>query len=209
MEDILRYRGRISQRELEEQLRDRDYDAGLVIDLHNKVFIANGFCFIVDAKREWENRELSVEGRHVAFLQNLADFRQSGDLQPVTNSLLVLTKYHAVKKEVEEYIMRNAQMSQPPTSDMIGNFFCTDLMNQLKGPDGTNPVRVVLSDTTWETEPMSDQQIQEKYGDDLDDRRRNELLEGRFELHMMSNGAQVPVYPNDEYEGVIEWIKRL
>ncbi len=209
MEDILRHRGRISQRELEEQLQERDYDANLVVDLYNNVFTADGFCFIVDASHEWEHGELSVEGRHVAFLQNLADFRQANDLESIRNSLLVLTKYDKVGTIVEEHIMRNTQSGSRPSSEIVGNFFCPNLMNQLRGPEGTNPVRVLLSDTEWEIPPVSDREIQERYGDDLDDRRRNELLEGRFALKMMPNGMQVPIYHEEEYEGIIEWIKRL
>ncbi len=206
MDEILSHRGRFSVRQLREEIEKRGYDSNLIQELYTNVFRANGFCFVVDAKHEWEEPENSVEYKHAAFLQNLSDFRRSQeDLEPIRNSMLVLTKYDAIKDDIERILMNQGNNV---TRERVGNFLCPNLVNQLYGPDGDNPVKIVLSDTEWEIEPMSPAEITEKLGA-VSPREENMYREGRFRSEVSKDGSPVPAYNKAEYEEAVEWIKGL
>ena len=215
MGDIFRTSGRITLRELEQHIADRNYDGELVTTLYNEVFRADRFCFIVDAARGMDRRRgTSAQVKHSAFLQNLKNFREANKLPPILNSMLVFTKYDAAKSRIEEFLIRNGAV---PDATTIANYQAPQLMAQLTSLQGGNghdgneatPVKVVLSSTEWEQPPMTETQIQEKYGSGLGEDEKMDLLEGMFEVKLLENGNPVPAYDQEEYEKVVEWLKAM
>ena len=211
MGDILRTSGRITLRELEERVEDRNYSAEVVAKLYNSVFHADRFCFIVDAANEMVGRRATpAETGHAAFLQNLKNFREANGLPAILDSMLVFTKYDAVKTTLEEYL-RNNTGGRQPDGMMVAHYLTPNLMSQLAslpGGEGSNP-GVILSSTEWETAPKTESQILEEYGDDVSEEKRMDLLEGTFDTKILGNGEPVPVYSEEQYEKVVQWLKAM
>ena len=210
MGDILRTSGRITLRELEQHVADRNYSAEVVAKLYNSVFHADRFCFIVDAEKEMSRRGPYAEGHHAAFLQNLKNFREANGLPTILDSMLVFTKYDAVQTKLEEYLMHNTD-GRRPDEMMVAHNLTPNLMSQLSslpGGDGSNP-RVILSGTEWLEPPMTESLIQEKYGNGKSEEEKMDLLEGTFETKILKNGEPVPMYSEEEYEKVVQWLKTM
>ena len=204
MDEVLSHRGGFSEMDLRAAIEKQGYEPGRVRDLYNNVFRATGFCFVVDAQQEFRDPGNSVEHRHAVFLQNLANYRARVELEPFQNSMLVLTKYDAVQDAVEDKLIDLG----PITSETVGNYLCPNLLNQLRGPNDRNPVRVILSDTEWEEPPKTEEEIRAE-GDNLDPRKEAALREGRFQTKVTKDGSPVPVYSQAEYEEAVNWIKSL
>ncbi len=215
MGDIFRTSGRITLRELEQHIADRDYDAQLVTTLFNDVFKADRFCFIVDAARGMNRRRgTSAQVKHAAFLQNLKNFREANKLDPIKDSMLVFTKYDAAKSRIEEFLMRNGATTDGMA---VANYQAPQLMAQLtslqsgsgQGGNGASPVKVVLSSTEWEQEPMTESEIQEKYGNGISEDEKTDLREGQFVIKLLENGTPVPEYNKEEFEKIVQWLKAM
>ena len=215
MGDIFRTSGRISLRELEQHIADRDYDAQLVTTLYNDVFRADRFCFIVDAARGLNRRRgTSAQVKHAAFLQNLKNFREANKLPPILDSMLVFTKYDAARSRIEEFLIRNGA---DPGGTTVANYQAPQLMAQLtslqggsdQGGNRANPVNVVLSSTEWQQPPMTESEIQEKYGNGITEDDKMDFLEGQFEVRLLENGNPIPVYNEEEYEKIVAWLKAM
>jgi hypothetical protein len=215
MGDIFRTSGRITLRELEQHIADRDYDAQLVTTLFNDVFKADRFCFIVDAARGMSRRrETSAQVKHAAFLQNLKNFREANKLDPIKDSMLVFTKYDAARSRIEEFLMRNGATTDGMA---VANYQAPHLMAQLtslqggsgQGGNGASPVMVVLSSTEWAQEPMTESEIQEKYGNGISEDEKTDLREGVFVIELLKNGTPVPKYSDKEFEKIVQWLKAM
>ena len=212
MGDILRTSGRISLRELEELIADRNYNAELVNTLFNEVFRADRFCFIVDAARGMNPRRgPSAQVKHSAFLQNLKNFREANKLPPILDSMLVFTKYDAAKSKIEEFLTRNGAANDGTT---VANYQAPQLMSQLTSLQGGNgqdgrAVQVILSSTEWEKPPMTEVEIQDKYGNRLSEDEKMEHREGLFNIKLLGNGKPVPIYNEEEYEKIVNWLKAM
>ena len=212
MGDILRTSGRISVRELEELIADRNYNAELVNTLFNEVFRADRFCFIVDAARGMNPRRgPSAQVKHSAFLQNLKNFREANKLPPILDSMLVFTKYDAAKSKIEEFLTRNGAANDGTT---VANYQAPQLMSQLTSLQGGNgqdgrAVQVILSSTEWEKPPMTEVEIQDKYGNRLSEDEKMEHREGLFDIKLLGNGKPVPIYNEEEYEKIVNWLKAM
>ena len=212
MGDILRTSGRISVRELEELIADRNYNAELVNTLFNEVFRADRFCFIVDAARGMNPRRgPSAQVKHSAFLQNLKNFREANKLPPILDSMLVFTKYDAARSKIEEFLTRNGAANDGTT---VANYQAPQLMSQLTSLQGGNgqdgrAVQVILSSTEWEKPPMTEVEIQDKYGNRLSEDEKMEHREGLFDIKLLGNGKPVPIYNEEEYEKIVNWLKAM
>ena len=212
MGDILRTSGRISVRELEELIADRNYNAELVNTLFNEVFRADRFCFIVDAARGMNPRRgPSAQVKHSAFLQNLKNFREANKLPPILDSMLVFTKYDAARSKIEEFLTRNGAANDGTT---VANYQAPQLMSQLTSLQGGNgqdgrAVQVILSSTEWEKPPITEVEIQDKYGNRLSEDEKMEHREGLFDIKLLGNGKPVPIYNEEEYEKIVNWLKAM
>ena len=212
MGDILRTSGRISVRELEELIADRNYNAELVNTLFNEVFRADRFCFIVDAARGMNPRRgPSAQVKHSAFLQNLKNFREANKLPPILDSMLVFTKYDVARSKIEEFLTRNGAANDGTT---VANYQAPQLMSQLTSLQGGNgqdgrAVQVILSSTEWEKPPMTEVEIQDKYGNRLSEDEKMEHREGLFDIKLLGNGKPVPIYNEEEYEKIVNWLKAM
>ena len=214
MENILQTRGDIDPAQLIEKLEEQRFDPALITDLYNQVFRADGFCFVVDACNEKFNPRNTVIGSHAVMLQNLGEYRRKHkELEPIKNAMLVLTKYDGIRGTMDEAVMQGQKSGEVTERAFIGENLASMLLAQLRGQAGyneANPVITILSSTEWATPPMtSDDEIQEKYGPNVDSVRKQELREGRFRTQTLPNGIPLPVYDQDEYELVVDWLKKL
>ena len=211
MEDILRTKGRITLRELEDHVADRSYSAELVAQLYNNVFHADRFCFIIDLARDVKQRRgTHAEVKHAAFLQNLKNFREANNLPAILDSMLVFTKYDAASKIVEEFLRRNSD-GRSPDGTMVAHNRAPTLMAQLASLPGGNKKdpEVILSSTEWRQPPMTEDEIRSKHGENISEEDRTGYLEGEFDTRLLQNGAPVPVYAEGEYEKIVDWLKAL
>ena len=98
---------------------------------------------MVDARKEWKRPGDSVEYQFAVVLGLVDGFRRSrGESEPSGNYMIVLSNYDAVQKEVEG----NLDDWRPGTGERAADILVPNLLNQLKGPDDSNDVKVFRSD---------------------------------------------------------------
>ena len=209
MEHIIGRKGTITLKDVEDLIENRGYDARLVSALYQHVFRADRFCFIVDSLSALRPpRRPSPQVEHASFLENLRTFRARNDLPPILDSLVVFTKYDAARSRVENILSSSDLRLESST---VANYLAPDLMSQLAAlpeGDGRNP-GVIRSSTEWEQEPMTEIEIEEKYGKGVNEDEMNDYREGRFEVKLLGNGTPIPVYNEQEFEGVVSWLKAM
>ena len=209
---LLEAKGGIAPAVLAERLRELNFEPRFVNDLFNHVFRSDAFCFVLDASRVFGGKDRTREFEHVTFLDNLRKFRRAQNLPMIRNAMLVLTKYDVIRTSLDDAVLTGMYGGGLHNRDILAHYLCPALKSQLDGAvkegDG-NPVKVVLSSTEWAKKPMSDEEIEERYGDGISGEQREEYAAGRFEYKVLPNGTRAPVYDEAEYEEIVSWLKSL
>ncbi|MCI0437750.1 MAG: hypothetical protein L0177_01305 [Chloroflexi bacterium] len=168
------------------QLVDMDDDKtiALVRSLHETLFRADAFIFLLDLVREVNAPE--GDAYYTAFLQNLMAFRDARGLKRPKDVAIVFTKHDEARDDLAakfEY--------EPSVSDLAG-YFAMFLSQECRSRIGKAPA-FFISYCEWQVQPNIEE---------------GEF--GKFAIIMdKESKMRLPMYPIDTYDSILRWISGL